>query len=86
MVFMKKAFLTNHLIKVHNVDIYADGYRTYSNGTKKSVFQCTYCDRRFGSMLLMKDHTNSIHEKSIKYECDYEGCSSWFWRKKGLIL
>ena len=32
----------------------------------------------------MKDHTNSIHEKSIKYECDYEGCASWFWRKKSM--
>ena len=35
-------------------------------------------------MLLMKDHTNSIHEKSIKYECDFEGCTSWFWRKKSM--
>ena len=29
MVFMKKIFLTNHLIKAHNIDVYADGYRTY---------------------------------------------------------
>ena len=36
-------------------------------------------------MLLMKDHTNSVHEKSIKHECDYEGCTKFFWRKKSLM-
>ena len=45
MSFMKKLFLTNHLMKVHNIDVYADGYRTYSNGTKRPVYQCTYCDK-----------------------------------------
>ena len=63
-------------MKVHNIDVYADGYRTYSNGTKRPVYQCTYCDKvgcikwigisLFLSPIAVKNCTDSQHLKKKK--------------------
>ena len=78
----KSLFLTNHLIKVHNIDPHTPEERMKRGLLKKRIMVCGYCDRKFTSMLMMKDHVNAIHEKSVTHQCDQ--CGKTFYRLKSL--
>lgn len=68
--FRMKSYLFNHM---HNVHI-------------RKKHQCNLCDRGFYKKGELEDHTRQYHTLETPFECEYEGCTKRFARKKNYLI
>ncbi|CRL04938.1 CLUMA_CG018063, isoform A [Clunio marinus] len=68
--FRLKSYIFNH---IHNVHI-------------RKKYTCSFCQQGFYKKYEVNDHIRQYHTMERPFECEFEGCTKTFSRKKNLLI